>query len=62
MGGAVPPVRTVHEDGDAVIVQEVSDEEGGGKDLVDDEKPAGAFHLEKRREGGREGGRERRER
>jgi len=38
------------------------DEEGGGKDLGDEEKPAGAFHLEKRREGGREGGRERRER
>jgi len=33
----------------------VSDEEGGGKELVDDGKPAGAFHLER---GGREGGRE----
>ena len=57
MGGAVPPVRTVHEDGDAVIVQEVCDEEGGGENLVNVEEPAGAFHLEKRREGGREGGR-----
>jgi len=48
----------VHEDGDAVIVQEVCDEEGGGENLVNVEEPAGAFHLEKRREGGREGGRD----
>jgi len=47
----------VHEDGDAVIVQEVCDEEGGGEKLVEVEEPAGAFHLEKGREGGREGGR-----
>ena len=39
------PVRAVDEDGDAVVVEEVRDEEGGGEDLVDVEQPAGAFHL-----------------
>ena len=53
--GRIVPVGAVDEDGDAVVVQEVGDEEGGGEDLVDMEEPVSAFHLG---EGGREGERE----
>jgi len=45
------------EDRDAVVVQEMGDEEGGGEDFVDVKEPASPFHLSEGEEDGREGGR-----
>lgn len=53
--GRHEPVGAVDEEGDAVVVHEVGDEEGAGQDFVQVEQPAGVLDLDGkgRRKGGK---------
>ena len=44
--GRHEPVGAVDEEGDAVVVHEVGDEEGAGQDFVEVEQPAGVLDLD----------------